>query len=156
MRQQRFDPGAEYLLIVLERCLAIAVVEYVGIDLHRLLLLTDTSNISGYFSVSLFRLARPISKSLPTMRSMFMNTCMIFPMNGVGPYMSQVRLVVTLVASPCGSIVNSAVLWPSNGAKKSSLMTIFVGTEVSRISMRPEPTFLLPSHAHTPPIPPSA
>src|SRR3979409_2663885 len=98
MRQQRFDPGAEYLLIVLERCLAIAVVEYVGIDLQRLLLLAEASNISGYFSASLFRLARPISKSLPTMRSMFMNTCMIFPMNGVGQYMSNVRWVATLWA----------------------------------------------------------
>src|SRR6266852_1945431 len=72
--------------------------------------------MSSYFSSSLFRLARPISKSLPTMRSMLMNTCMILPMNGNGPCMSH----VTLVASPCGSIVNSAVLWPSNGMKKSS------------------------------------
>jgi hypothetical protein len=75
------------------------------------------------------------------MRSRFMNTCINFDMNDAGPCITH----VTLVASPCGSIVNSAVLWPSNGLKKSSLMTIFAGADVSRISMRPEPTFLLPS-----------
>src|ERR1700730_584808 len=65
---------------------------------------------------------------------------------GAGPRMTQLMLVVA-PASPCESMVNSAVLWASNGLKKSSLMTIFDGDEASRISMRPEPTFLLPSHA---------
>jgi hypothetical protein len=36
---------------------------------------------------------------------------------------------VTLLASPCGTIVNSAVLWPSNGLKKSSLITTFDAAE---------------------------
>src|ERR1035437_2594393 len=97
---------------------------------------------TAYFSVSLFRLARPIAKSLPIMLSMLMNTCITLDIKGAGPCIAQVRLV----ASPCGSIVNSAVLCPSNGVKKSNLMTIFEGTEASRISIRPEPTFLLPSH----------
>src|ERR1019366_1099009 len=92
---------------------------------------------TAYFSVSLFRLARPIAKSLPIMLSMLMNTCITLDIKGAGPCIAQVRLV----ASPCGSIVNSAVLCPSNGVKKSSLMTIFEGTEASRISIRPEPTF---------------
>ena len=55
-----------------------------------------------------------------------MNRCMTLPMNGNGPCIRQ----PTLVALPCGSIVNSAVLWPSNGLKKSSLMTIVAGAEV--------------------------
>jgi hypothetical protein len=70
-----------------------------------------------------------------------MNTCINLEMKGAGPRITQLKRV----ASSCGSIVNSAVLWPSNCLKKSSLIRIFAGTEASRISMRPEPTLLLPS-----------
>jgi hypothetical protein len=70
-----------------------------------------------------------------------MNTPITFDMNGAGPCIAQ----CTLVAFPCGSIVNSAVLWASNGLKKSSLMTSFDGVFASKISMRPVPTSLLPS-----------
>ena len=38
MRQHRLDFAAEYFFIILERRFAIAVVEQIGIDLHRLLL----------------------------------------------------------------------------------------------------------------------
>src|SRR5664279_524396 len=94
-------------------------------------------------SVAFFRLARPCSKSLPIMLSKFMNTCMTLDRKGAGPRITQ----LTVVASACGDSVNSAVLWPSYGLKKSSLITIVDGMADSRISMRPEPTFLLPSHA---------
>ena len=57
-----------------------------------------------------------------------MKTCINFDMKDAGPCISH----VTSVASPCGSIVNSAVLWPSNGLMKSSLMTIFEGAGPSR------------------------
>src|SRR5262249_58031876 len=59
-----------------------------------------------YFSASVFRLARPSSKSLPIMLSRLRNTCMTFEMNGAGPSIAQ----VTVVASFLGIIVNSAVL----------------------------------------------
>ena len=105
MSQHQLDLGAEHLFVIFERRFAIAVVEQIGIDLHRLLL-ACLRRKPGYFSVSLFRLARPTSKSLPTMLSMFMNTCISLDMNRAGPCINHVRLV----ASPCGSIVNSAML----------------------------------------------
>src|SRR6476660_3201314 len=132
MRHHHLDLPAQHLLVELEGCFAIAVVKKIGIELHRLLLGGLRLGMSGYLSASIFRLARPTSKSLPTMLSIFMNTCISFDRKGAGPCMSQLRFV----ASPCGRSVNSAVLWPSNGVKKSSLMTIFDGAEVSRISIR--------------------
>src|SRR4051794_9702312 len=128
MRQHRFDFGSKNFLVILEGRFAIAVVKQIRVHLHRLLLVWWMLRICGrfgfgYFSASLFRLASPTSKSLPTMLSRLMKTCIILDMNGAGPCISHVRLV----ASPSGSIVNSAVLWPSKGAKKSSLMTIFDG-----------------------------
>jgi hypothetical protein len=54
---------------------------------------------------------------------------------------------VTLVASPRGTSVNSAVLWPSKGLMKSSLMATLAGGATSMIFMRPWPTLLLPSHS---------
>jgi len=65
-----------------------------------------------------------------------------FDINGAGPCISH----VTFVVSPCGTKVNSAVLWASKGFRKSSLMTTLFGGGASRISMRPEPTFRLPFH----------
>ena len=54
---------------------------------------------------------------------------------------------VTDVLSPFGSSRNSPMLWASKGFRKSSLITIFCGADASRISIRPEPTFLSPSQA---------
>ena len=68
---------------------------------------------------------------------------MIFAIYGLAPFMAQ----VTRVVSPLGSMVNSTMLLPLNGRKKSSLMTTLFGGEVSAISMRPEPTWLLPSQS---------
>jgi len=64
MSQHQLDLGAKHLFVIFERRFAIAVVEQIGIDLHRLLL-GDVCRGFGYFSASLFKLARPISKSLP-------------------------------------------------------------------------------------------
>src|SRR6267143_5964524 len=74
---------------------------------------------------------------------------MTFERKGVGPRITQ----VTLVESPWGSSVNSAMLWPSIGLRKSSLTVTFVGGETSVISMRPLPTLALPSHSYTAPCP---
>src|SRR5262245_54888130 len=60
---------------------------------------------------------------------------------------------VTLVASPWPASVNSAMLWASNGLKKSSLIVTFEGGAVSVISMRPRPTLELPAHSYTEPLP---
>src|ERR1035438_7465174 len=49
--------------------------------------------------------------------------------------------------------MNSAVLWPSNGFKKSSLIVTLEPGDVSVISMRPSPALLLPAHAYTAPLP---
>ena len=70
-----------------------------------------------------FRLARPAAKSLPIMLSMFMNRPITFIMREAEPYIAQ----VTTVPSPFGSRVNSAVLWPSNGLMKSSLISDLAG-----------------------------
>src|SRR5260370_26164855 len=74
---------------------------------------------------------------------------MTFEMNGAGPCMAQ----VTFVASPRGSSVNSAMLCPSIGLRKSSLIVTLDGAEASVISMRPLPTLALPSHSYTAPWP---
>src|SRR5262249_39668684 len=112
--QHHLDFSTEHLLVILESRLAIAVVEQVGIK-HRLLLgLSDyepstswmRDRVAAYCSATFFRFASPVSKSLPIMLSMFMNTCMTLDMKGAGPCITQ----VTSVAPPCGSIVNSAVL----------------------------------------------
>src|ERR1035441_9663359 len=47
----------------------------------------------------------------------------------------------------------SAVLWPSHGFKKSSLIVTLEPGDVSVISMRPSPALLLPAHAYTAPLP---
>src|SRR5882762_1549635 len=70
-------------------------------------------------------------------------------MKGDGPRMAQ----VTFVESPWGSSVNSVMLWPSMGLRKSSLIVTLVGGETSVISMRPLPTLELPSHSYTAPWP---
>src|SRR6266550_5524897 len=70
-------------------------------------------------------------------------------MKGEGPRIAQ----VTLVESPCGSSVNSALLCPSIGLRKSSLIVTLEGEAASVISMRPLPTFELPSHSYTAPRP---
>src|SRR5215468_2972068 len=108
--QHHLDFSAELLLVVFERRFAIAVVMQIWID-HRLLLWFTVahglrSRVRGYFSAALFRLASPASKSLPIILSMFMTTCITLCMRGAGPRIIQ----LTLVAPPCGSIVNSAVL----------------------------------------------
>ena len=64
--------------------------------------------------------SNPVSKLWPTMVSMLRNTWITLEMNGAGPCIVQ----VTRVLSPCSSSVNSAMLWPSSGLMKSSLMTI--------------------------------
>ncbi len=51
---------------------------------------------AAYFSTSPFRLARPVSKSLPTILSMLKTVLITFAMQGMGPRMAQ----VTRVASP--------------------------------------------------------
>ena len=72
---------------------------------------------------------------------MLTNTCITLETNGVGPSIVQ----RTVVASPCGVKVNSVVLWPSKGRKKSSLIDTLVGAWAASTSMRPAPTSLLPS-----------
>src|SRR5215813_15385224 len=124
--------AAEMLLIIFERSFTIAAEVQIGRD-HRLLL------AGAYFSALDLILARPASKSLPTILSKLMNTCITFDMKGAGPLITQFRFV----ALPCGSIVNSAMLWASNGLRKSSWIFTSEGELASRISMRPEPTFLL-------------
>src|SRR5258708_19069464 len=83
------------------------------------------------------------------MLSMLRNTWKSLEMKRFGPYMAQ----VTSVAAPFGSSVNSAVLCPSIGLRKSSLIVIFEGGLISMISIRPLPTLLLPSHSYTAPVP---
>src|SRR5713226_5806173 len=109
----------------------------------------DAIASAAYFSAIAFRLARPVSKSLPTMLSILKNTCMTFEMKGLGPYMAH----VTFVESPLVSSVYSAMLWPSNGLMKSSLMATLEGGEDSVISILPAPTLPLPSHLYTAPLP---
>src|SRR5438270_1910449 len=75
MGQHHLDLCAEHFLVELERRLATAVVKQIGVDLHRFLLVT-TPRRFAYLSVRFFSLARPASKSLPIILSMFMNTCM--------------------------------------------------------------------------------
>src|SRR5262249_21735352 len=94
---------------------------------------------TAHRSASAFRLARPFSKSLPTMPSMLKNTCMILAKNGLGPCMAQ----VTFVDSPFGSNVNSTMLLASNGLTKSRLILTLDGGDVSAISMRPAPALPL-------------
>src|SRR5262245_35953040 len=94
---------------------------------------------TAHRSASAFRLARPLSKSLPTMPSMLKNTCMILAKNELEPCMAQ----VTFVDSPFGSNVNSTMLLASNGLTKSRLILTLDGGDVSTISMRPFPA--LPS-----------
>src|SRR5713101_3615801 len=60
---------------------------------------------------------------------------------------------LTFVASPLGSSVNSTILCASNGFTKSSVIVTLEGGTDSAISMRPWPTFLLPSHVYTAPLP---
>src|SRR5215475_2345474 len=139
--KHRLDLRTEHLLVKFHRRFAIAVVVEVGTDLHWNSPSGMASRCAGHFSVSRFRLARPASKSLPTILSKLKNTPITFDMNVAEPCITQ----CTLVALPCGSIVNSAVLCASNGLKKSSLMASFDGAFASRISMRPVPTFLSPS-----------
>src|SRR6266566_949896 len=74
---------------------------------------------------------------------------MTFEMKGAGPRIAQ----VTLVESPSGFSVNSAMLWPSIGLRKSSLIVTLEGEAASVISMRPLPTLELPSHSYTAPWP---
>ena len=77
----------------------------------------------AYFSAIAFMLASPFSKSLPTIESMLKNNVVItFNMYGCRPCIAQ----MTFVESACGSSENSAVLWASNGFKKSSLMMTFL------------------------------
>ena len=59
-------------------------------------------------------------------------------MKMLGPYIAQ----STLVPSPCGVNVNSAVLCASNGFMKSSLIRILEDGSASMISIRPVPAFL--------------
>src|SRR4051794_5227287 len=66
---------------------------------------------AAHFSAAAFRLARPASKSLPTMLSMLMKTVMTLVRKRLGPCMAQ----TILVASPLRSIVKSAVLCASKG-----------------------------------------
>src|SRR5438105_3329521 len=60
---------------------------------------------------------------------------------------------VTVVSPPPGCSVKSTTLWPSNGLMKSSWILTLEGDEASVISIRPEPTSRLPSHAYTAPLP---
>ena len=78
------------------------------------------------------------------MRSMLKKIPISLETKGLGPYIAQFTVV-----SPCapGVSVNSAVLCPSKGSMKSSLMTSFDAAVASVISMRPAPTLLLPSQA---------
>ena len=48
---------------------------------------------------------------------------------------------------PAGAIVNVAMLWASNGFRKSSWIATLDGAEDSTISMRPEPTLEFPVHS---------
>src|SRR5262245_36192545 len=97
-------------------------------------------------------LARPASKSLPIIFSMFMNTDITLNMYGWRPSMTQ----VTFVESPWGASVNSAVLWAANGLKKSSWIATRDDGDDSLISIRPWPTFLFPAHSYTSPLPVSS
>src|ERR1700686_1318478 len=60
---------------------------------------------------------------------------------------------VTFVESPWGTSVNSAMLWPSIGLRKSSLIVTEEGGAASVISMRPFPTLAFPSHSYPAPWP---
>src|SRR6266853_602603 len=104
---------------------------------------------AAYFSAVLFMFAGPVSNSLPSKLSMLINTCMTFEMKGAGPRIAQ----VTFVESPSGASVNSAVLCPSIGLRKSSLIVTLEGADASVISIRPLPTLELPSHSYTAPLP---
>ncbi len=80
----------------------------------------------GHFSAAALRSASPAANWPPTILSMFMNIWMIFAKYGTGPCIDQ----VTLVESPAGTSVNSAMLCASNGRRKSSLMMTFDGEEL--------------------------
>ena len=88
------------------------------------------------------QLARPTSKSVPIILSMLKKTPISLGMKAAGPDMFQ----VTVVASPAGTMVKVAMLWPSKGRMKSSLMPTLAGA-VSRTSMGPDPALLLPPHS---------
>ena len=62
---------------------------------------------------------------------------------GAGPRMTH----STSVLSPLGVSVNSAMLWPSKGLMKSSLISTLAAGSAFRTSMRPAPTLLLPVHS---------
>src|SRR5512138_2797759 len=96
-----------------------------------------------YFSASVFRFARPVSKSLPIILSRSMKTHITFEISGIGPCMSH----ETCVAPPFGCNLYSTVLLASNGRTKSSLSVTDCAGAASTISMRPAPALLSPSHS---------
>src|ERR1022692_670455 len=92
-----------------------------------------------------FMLARPYSNSLPSRLFMLTNLVISLATKGWGPGKAH----LTFVEPPLASSVNSAMLWPSKGLKKSSLIVTLEGGDVSTISMRPWPALPLPAHSYT-------
>ena len=93
-------------------------------------------------SATAFRLARPVSKFRPIIRSMLKIVCMIFDTKGLGASINQ----VTLVAPSTGSSRNSAKLCALIGLMNCRSMAILDG-DTAAISMRPRPTLPLPCHS---------
>jgi len=81
--------------------------------------------------------------------SMLTNSDITLTMYFCGPNVAH----VTLVKAPAGISVDSAVLWASNGFRKSSLIVTLDPGDVPVISMRPSPALLLPAHSYTAPLP---
>src|SRR3954469_1123933 len=98
---------------------------------------------AGHFSATDFSLARPASKSPPTILSMLKNTWKIFAQYGVLPFIAQ----VTVVLSPAGVSVNSTLLCAVIGRVMFRSSATLDGAGASVISMLPPPTLLLPSQA---------
>src|SRR6476661_9568845 len=104
---------------------------------------------SRHFSSTVFNLARPASKSPPTILSMLKNTWKIFAQYGALPFIVQ----VTVVLSPVGVSVNSTLLCAVIGRVMFRSSATLDGAGASVISMLPAPTLLLPSQAYVAPLP---
>src|SRR3954466_3817146 len=104
---------------------------------------------AGHFSATVFNLARPASKSPPTILSMLKNTWKIFAQYGALPFIVQ----VTVVLSPVGVSVNSTLLCAVIGRVMFRSSATLDGAGASVISMLPPPTLLLPSQAYVAPLP---
>src|SRR6266576_961564 len=97
-------------------------------------------------------LARPFSNSPPRNLSILTTTPIARAAKLLWPYM----LHVTVVRSPSGVNVNSAVLVAANGFRNSSLIRTSSLGRLSTIVMRPSPTLRLPAHAKDAPVPAGA